>query len=512
MSVYLNPGNEMFLQALRNQIYVDKSLLIEKTNELIGRGECKICVSRPRRFGKSTDANMLVAYYSKGCDSFAMFSPLKISQNACYENHLNKYNVIHLNMQDFLSKTHHIGQMLELITKLIFREVKKQYVDIDYFDINNLVQIFEDIHSETKEKFIFIIDEWDCVFRSTAKEDYEKYLDFLRNLLKDKPYVDLAYMTGILPIKKYGTHSALNMFKEISMIEPFEYSKFMGFTEQEVKELCEQYQMNFKDMQTWYNGYQLADNISVYNPRSVVYAIESKKYGNYWTSTETYEALSKYINMNYDGLKDMIVRLLANEQISVDTGSFLNDMTNFKSVDDILTLLIHLGYLGYHEGKAYIPNQEVVDSFVQSVKTSHWDHVSESLMDSQELLEAIWNKDEKRVAAIIQKNHYISSALEYNNEKALAFTILFSLYTARNHYTIIRECPAGKGFADIAYIPLRDKPAMIVELKWDQSALTAINQMKNNEYPEVLKNYKDNLLIVGINYDKETKEHICCIE
>lgn len=512
MGVYLNPGNEMFLQALKNQIYVDKSLLIEKTNELIGRGECKICVSRPRRFGKSTDANMLVAYYSKGCDSSSLFHPLKIHQTDDYRNHLNKHNVIHLNMQDFLSMTNSIEELIDLLTKVLIIEIKEEYESIILYNEKSLSMSLSNAYSKTKDKFIFIIDEWDCVFRSTVKEDYEKYLDFLRNLLKDKPYVELAYMTGILPIKKYGTHSALNMFKEISMIEPFEYSKFMGFTEQEVKELCEQYQMNFKDMQTWYNGYQLADNISVYNPRSVVYVIESKKYGNYWTSTETYEALSKYINMNYDGLKDMIVRLLANEQISVDTGSFLNDMTNFKSADDILTLLIHLGYLGYHEGKAYIPNQEVVDSFVQSVKTSHWDHVSESLMDSQELLEAIWDKDEKRVAAIIQKNHYISSVLEYNNEKALAFTILFSLYTARNHYTIIRECPAGKGFADIAYIPLKDKPAMIVELKWNQNVETAINQIKNNDYPDALKNYKDNLLIVGINYDKETKEHICCIE
>ena len=516
MGLYLNPRNDSFQQALNNPIYVDKSLLINYTNQLIGTGDNKLCVSRPRRFGKSTDANMLVAYYSKGCDSHDIFDSLKISQTTHYLKHLNQHHVIHINMQDFLSKTHDINKMILLLAKLIFREIKKAFCDVDYIDSSNLVQIMEDVYVEASARFIFIIDEWDCIFREYKqdKEAQKQYLDFLRNLLKDKPYVELAYMTGILPIKKYGTHSALNMFEEISMIDPGLLSEFMGFTETEVQNLCVQYNINYDEMKQWYDGYHMTNDISTFSPRSVVASLIRKQFGNYWTSTETYKALQVYIDMNFDDLKDNIVQLLSGESIDVNTSKFQNDMTTFKSKDDVLTLLIHLGYLGYNGSNhtCYIPNKEVSTSFIDSIEDSNWEEMTKALLNSHELLEATWRKDEDAVARYIEEAHLNTSILTYNNENALSYTLALAYIYARNHYTMIREMPTGKGFADIVLIPYQDKPAMIIELKWNREVKTAIDQIKEKKYPKGLEKYKDNLLIVGISYDKKTKKHTCHIE
>ena len=516
MGIYLNPQNTLFQNMKNSEIYVDHSLMIENINKIINTENNKLCVSRPRRFGKSTDANMLVAYYSKGCDSSNIFKDLKISQTELYQKHLNQHNVIHINMQDFLSKTHDIDKMLILLTKLIFRDIKKVYQDIEYFDIDDLIQVLEDVYAEVNERFIFVIDEWDCIFREykNNKEAQSQYLDFLRNLLKDKPYVSLCYMTGILPIKKYGTHSALNMFKEVSILNPTPLEEFMGFTEKEVQDLCLKYDMDYEKMKDWYDGYKMTDDLSVYNHRSVVYALMDRKYENYWSATETYEALRVYIDMNYDGLKDDVVKLLAGEEVYLNTDKFQNDMTTFKSKDDVLTLLIHLGYLGYNSFNqtCYIPNKEVIDSFVNSIRSSNWNETTKALLNSRALLEATWNRDEELVAKYIEEAHLDTAILTYNNENALSYTISIAYMYARNHYTIIREMPSGKGYADMVFIPKDDKPAMIVELKWDHEAETAIDQIKEKKYPKGLEEYRDNLLIVGISYDKKTKKHSCRIE
>ena len=484
--------------------------MIENINKIINTENNKLCVSRPRRFGKSTDANMLVAYYSKGCDSSNIFKDLKISQTELYQKHLNQHNVIHINMQDFLSKTHDVDKMIILLTKLIFRDIKKVYQDIEYFDIDDLIQVLEDVYAEVNERFIFVIDEWDCIFREykNNKEAQSQYLDFLRNLLKDKPYVSLCYMTGILPIKKYGTHSALNMFKEVSILNPTPLEEFMGFTEKEVQDLCLKYDMDYEKMKDWYDGYRMTDDLSVYNHRSVVYALMDRKYENYWSTTETYEALRVYIDMNYDGLRDDVVKLLAGEEVYLNTNKFQNDMTTFKSKDDVLTLLIHLGYLGYNSSNqtCYIPNKEVTSLFVASVEDSSWNETTKALLNSRELLEATWNQDEKKVAKYIEEAHLDTSILTYNNENALSYTISIAYMYARNYYTIVREIPSGKGYADMVLIPKDDKPAMIIELKWNQDVETAITQIKEKKYPKLLEEYKDNLLIVGITYDKKTKK------
>jgi hypothetical protein len=516
MGSHFNPNNKEFFESTHSNIYVDHSMLIEYTNDIMNTNLKWVCVSRPRRFGKSTDAKMLIAYYSKGCDSSELFNDLKMSQVSSYQEHLNKHNVIFLNMRDFFVKYHNINEMISLINKKVLWELLPDYSNCRFFDETDLQEVLSDIYSQTNEDFIFIIDEWDCVLRDNKVtfDEQKIYLKYLETLLKDKPYVALAYMTGILPIKKYGDQSAINMFKEISFINSTPLESFTGFTETEVKELCGQHDMDFEMMKEWYNGYKMSEDISVYNPRSVVYSIEDRKYGNYWTGTETYESVKTYINTNFDGLKEAIIKLLANEYVSVNTTSFLNDIRSYSSRDDILTLLIHLGYLGYIDGKAYIPNKEVYDEFVVALRNSSWDYVTESLKNSEDLLEAIMNQKEEKVAEYIEKTHLETSIIQYNDENALAYTLYIAMYIARKDYTFVRELPTGEGFADLVLIPKHNRkvPAMIIELKRDKKAITAINQIKDKKYYFGLEDYLDDLLLVGISYDKKTKKHQCIIE
>ena len=513
---YWNPDNEDFKISCNGKIYVDKSMLIDYTNSILHTPERFICVSRPRRFGKSTDANMLVAYYSKGCDSKALFDHLKIAHRDSYKKHLNKHHVIYLNMQSFVSNQENIQEMIKFLTSQVILELKTEISDVQFQDETKLRLCLEDIYRYKGEKFVFIIDEWDCIFREFPNDlnSQKVYLDFLRDLLKDKKYVSLAYMTGILPIKKYGTHSALNMFKEISMINPTPMEKFMGFTKEEVKKLCEEYQIDFDEMKAWYDGYHLNKEVSILSPRSVVFSLMDRKFKNYWASTETYESLKVYIDMNFDGLRDDIIKLLARKRVIINPSKFQNDMTTFQSKDDVFTLLVHLGYLGYDEetSEVYIPNNEVVESFVNSIEDSNWGPVSESLRNSMNLIQATYACDGEQVAEYIEKAHLETSILQYNDENALAYTIYLAYIMARNDYTMVREFPSGKGFADVVFIPRYDKPAMIIELKYDQDVDSAIKQIKEKKYFFGLEKYLDNLLLVGINYDKNTKKHTCTIE
>lgn len=519
MGIYLNPGNDMFQETVNGEIYVDKTELIACTNQYIRTPQKFICISRPRRFGKSMAAYMLAAYYGKNCDSSELFAPYKIAKTEDYRKHLNQYNVIMLNIQDFLSVSGSVDDMLDYLQDELIDELKEFYSDKLSEKDRVLSMALNKIYSRTKEGFIFIIDEWDCILRDNrySVDDQKKYLDFIRNLLKDKAYVALAYMTGILPIKKYGTHSALNMFDEYSMTRPFEYAQFIGFTETEVKELCEKYQVDFDTMKSWYDGYVFPEAGHIYNPKSVVDSIRRKCFASYWTQTETYEALKIYIDLNYDGLKDAIVQMLAGEKITIDYETFQNDMTTFQSRDDVLTLLVHLGYLAYDSvgQQVSIPNSEIRAEFVRAIKNCKWKEVMNALEQSDRLLTATWNRDEKTVAEILDIVHSENtSILTYNDENSLSCVISIAYYSAMKEYTKIREFPTGKGSADIVYLPKAHsgKPAMIVELKCGVSAEGAIAQMKDKKYVESLKEYQGNLLLVGINYDRGSKKHTCVIE
>ena len=526
MGSYLNPGSFSFRGSLRSKIYVDKSELIAKINEVLYTEQKYICVSRPRRFGKSMAANMLAAYYDRSENTEELFQNLMISKDSSYRENLNQYDVIKINMQEFLSLSGTIEEMLQMLRDYLLSDFKEAYYEVHFRDEKNIIQVMKDVFSYTKCPFVILIDEWDCLFREYKqdKEAQKKYLDFLRVWLKDKDYVALAYMTGILPIKKYGSHSALNMFTEYSMTNPREMAEYFGFTEEEVEKLCQRFDRNFEETHAWYDGYELVKidgkekiYYSMYSPKSVVDAMLSGVFDNYWNQTETYEALKAYIKLNFDGLKDAVIRMLAGERVQINTGTFSNDMTSFQGKDDVLTLLIHLGYLSYHwpDKTVTIPNKEVSQEYINAISTMDWSEVTASIEDSRMLLEALWNMDGKAVAEGIDKAHREISILQYNNENSLSCTIHLAFYFAREYYTMVRELPTGKGFADVCFIPRKmhlDKPAVIIELKWDKSAKGAISQIKEKHYVDALKDYKGKLLLAGINYDKTTKRHNCTIE
>ncbi|MCL2321707.1 MAG: ATP-binding protein [Oscillospiraceae bacterium] len=519
MGLYLNPSDRDFETSLLSEIYVDKSGIIAYTNKVLNTQQKYVCISRPRRFGKTMTADMLTDYYIRGYDSSDMFANLKIANDPSYKKHLNKYNVIFLNMQDFLSDYHEIELILKKITDKINIDVLEEYPNFDFSNIDNLPGTLQALFRLSKIPFIFIIDEWDCIFRvhRINTQAQEIYLDFLRNLLKDRKYVALAYMTGILPIKKYGTHSTLNMFREFSMTRPREMAEFVGFTQEEVIMLCTKYKMDYEEMSAWYNGYSFPNLKTVYNPKSVVEALISKEFSDYWSQTETFEALSFYINIDYNGLKDAIIELLAGAKKQININNFANDMITFKTYEDVLTLLIHLGYLGYDfEAKeVFIPNKEISEEFVTAIRDAGWEEIKMLIKVSDDLLKATWNEDAQAVAEAIDKAHTSeTSIIKYNDENALSCVLSIAYYSAREYYIIEREQPSGKGFADLFFRPRKkylDKPAMLIELKWDKSAKGAIQQIEDKKYTDILKDYKDNALLIGINYDKDSKYHECII-
>ena len=521
MGIYLNQNNTMFQEVINSEIYIDKTMLIGELNKMICTSDKYVCISRPRRFGKSMAANMLTAYYSRGCDSREMFENLKISKADSFEKHLNKYNVISFDMQKFLVKTESVKEMLRLMEQKILKDIKREYSDI-LDDEEDLISTLEIVFAETGVPFVFIIDEWDCVLRYYKDDEtaQKTYLDYLYALFKGQPYVALAYMTGILPIKKYGVHSALNMFNEYSMEGAYPFSEFTGFTEEETEKLCKQYDIDINETKKWYNGYNV-DGIAIYNPRSVVEVCRRRRFTNYWSKTETYNALKMPINLNFDGLKEKIEKMIAGDKVNVNTSKFQNDMTSMKSADDILTLLIHLGYLTYDfdTKSCHIPNMEVQQEFINCIEDGGWEPVINAINQSEECLKATLSGDEETVARIVEQTHQENtSIIKYNDENALACVVTLAFYTARNQYEIIRELPTGKGYADIAFLPRPNEnvPAIVVELKKEQDASIALEQIRNRQYTEKLSAYSGEIILVGINYttdpNTDYKKHTCRIE
>ncbi len=521
MGMYVNRGNESFDRARRSRIYVDKTGLLEYTNEVVGTEQCYICNSRPRRFGKSMAAGMLAAYYGRGCDSRELFEGLEIADKPSFEEHLNKYDVIHLDMAYLLVQNKGAADTVAFMQKCVIDELKVIYPGILTDEDTELPFALSKVNDAAGARFVIIIDEWDAIFREAAgdKDGQQAYIRLLRGLFKgeqSKDFTVLAYMTGILPIKRYNSESALNNFKEFTMVNPKRFSAYIGFTQQEVKELCDTYHMDFEEMARWYDGYSFRQVQHVYNPNSVVNAILDGEYDSYWSNTVSYESLREYISMNFEGLRDLVVQMFSGARCRVDIGGFQNDMTSFKSRDDVLTALIHLGYLAYDVDtrEAYVPNEEVRIAFARAVRDTGWEPVIRAVRDSDRLLKATWDKDEELVAEYIDKVHRENtSILQYNNENALSCVVTLAYYNAVNEYTLIREMPSGKGYADLVFLPRKysAKPAMVVELKYGKSAQSAIEQIKERQYPEALKDYRGKLLLVGISYDKD-KRHSCLIE
>jgi len=535
MGTYLNPGNSGFAEILQSD-YVDKTGLISLINSTIGTKKKLTCISRPRRFGKSYAAQMLCAYYDKSCDSHELFAGYEISADTTYEEHLNRYHVINLDVTGFISqakkKKKPLGDIPVQIDKAVQDDVLMLYPELKRHEQLNdcLLELVRSTHT----KLIFVIDEWDSMIRE-AKDDeatQESYLNLLRGWFKNNNFtpeaVAAAYITGILPIKKDGSQSAISDFQEYSVLDPLEYAEYVGFTEEEVKEQCEKHHKSFDSMKRWYDGYTVGDYHSIYNPYSVMQSVSSGKYKSYWKKTSAAETLMTYIDMDQDGLQDDIARLIAGESVAVDTDSFRNDVETFTCRDDVLTLLIHLGYLTYEEvsdsydeddeqltGLARIPNEEVRSEFEKILRKAKHKNLIRLVKRSDQLLKDTIAGNSDAVAKAIQDVHESEYAPTwYNNEQSLRYVVKMAYISGVDQYGKIEELPTGHGIADVVFVPKRRSvlPAMIVELKWNKSAEGAIKQIKDKNYPKALNQFGGELLLVGINYDEATKRHTCQIE
>ena len=522
MGKFLQKGNDGF-RAVRNGEFVDKSGLIQVINSTLNTERQFTCVSRARRFGKSITAKMLYAYYDQWCDSKELFQDLQIADSPSFLQHFQRYPVLYLDMTDFMTR-YEPAHIVERIQLDVIAELREIFPDMSYPEDNNLADALYTIASQpNQEKFIVIIDEWDAPLRELPQGStvVDEYITLLRGLFKSTTAMSTfagVYMTGILPIKKYNTQSALNNFHEYSMVQPGPLAESFGFTVDEVKDLCEKHNMSYAQLAEWYDGYQIGGSKGMFNPTSVMAAIYNDYCDSYWANTSAYDTVATYIRMDFDGLQDDVIRLLAGESCSVETASFQNDLNIVRSKDDVLTSLIHLGYLSYdrEQRTCHIPNREVATEFKNAiVSDSNWGVVATAIQQSEQLLKATLDGKEEIVAAAIDTIHSdATSVLQYNDENSLACVLTLAYYTSQKDYLRVRELPTGKGFADVVLIPRPhcNKPAVVLELKYDQSADTAIAQIHDKRYAGILKDCAGEVVLVGINYDKATKKHECRIE
>ena len=381
MGRFLNPGNEAFSEVIHSEIYVDKTPLLEYTNKVISTTSKFICSSRPRRFGKSITAEMLSAYYSKGCDSRALFADYAICKASSFEKHLNQYDVIHFDVQWCCISAGSSENLISYITNIVVSELRETYPEVNLVENSTIYGAMARINTVLGKQFIVIIDEWDVLIRDeSANGKVQKaYINFLRGMFKGSEptkYIQLAYLTGILPIKKIKTQSALNNFDEFTMLDAGRLVSFVGFTEDEVKTLCEKYRMDFEQVKKWYDGYCLGE-CHIYNPIAVVNLVTKGKFKSYWSETGTYEAIVPLLNMDFEGLKTAIIEMLGGSRAEIDVSSFQNDMVSFANRDDVLTYLIHLGYLGYDEDAeaAFVPNEEIRQELTKAIRRNAWDEM-----------------------------------------------------------------------------------------------------------------------------------------
>ncbi|MCI9619286.1 MAG: AAA family ATPase [Dorea sp.] len=526
MGIYLNPPSDGFRAILKRGMYVDKSELIAYTNSVLESDRMLTCFSRPRRFGKSFSARMLSAYYSSEAESETLFEDLKIAhgKNGRFREYLNQCDVLFLDITSFISTAEDIEETVNDIQREVIEELREAFPGCIREGVKALSKALLQIHSKTGKKFFVIIDEWDALFREA--KDNEKvqhaYIQLLRSLFKSSQTSQMiigAYMTGILPVKKYGTQSALTDFCEFTMLEPGPLAEFAGFTEDEVRDLCKEYGLDFDEARRWYDGYYFDKTRHIYNPKSIIEAVINQKFNNYWTQTETYESLRTYIDLNFDGLKDALVDMLGGRHFRIDTGTFQNDMTSLNSKDDVFTLLVHLGYLAYDSDKeeVFIPNEEVREEFIRALKNGRRQELVRVIQRSDRLLQATLKMEADTVADILEEVHGENTAPQnYNNEQALRSVVIMAYLSCLDHYMRFEELASGKGYSDLLFVPEKTsaKPALLIELKWNKSAKGAVMQIKDRNYIEFARrfDYEGEILLIGINYDAKTKKHTCKIE
>ena len=524
MGIYVNPSEALLRMSVNSKIYVDKSMILHELNQLLNTEDRFICVTRPRRFGKTMAGNMISAYYSKKANSRPILEKLKFAQSPDFETHLNAFNVIKFDVNGFYSNSNHDEDIVPLFTTEIREELMNEFPDCGIKDSDTLDKCITHVYAKTGEQFIVIIDEYDVLVREQVKASiFNPYLSFLNGMFKNAdiaPAFALVYLTGVLPIVRDKVQSKLNLFREYTMTESRQLTEYVGFTEDETQALCVQYSMDFEECRRWYNGYKMTyrnGSFDIYNPHSVVQAMENNEFDDYWPKTGSYDSIKIYISMNFEGIKDDVKAMIAGERIDVNIKKYINTLTDFYSKDDVYTYLIHLGYLAYDRAnkQCYIPNHEIRSEWINAIEDDKsYAEAIRIVKNSKVLLDKTVEGDAQAVAdALCAAHQQLLSKQRYNHEACLQSAIRFAYFYANTRYTVISELPAGKGYADVVFIPyIPNVPAMIVELKRNKSTGAALQQIESKQYFNVMDKYQGNLLLVAVNYDEKTNEHTCEIK
>lgn len=501
----------LFQNHLNSEIYVDKSLFLAQVSRHIRTGNRYICLTRPRRFGKTVNANMLGAYYTRGYDTHSQFDSLAISRTAEYEKHLNQYHVIYIDFSRVPDFCRNYQEYIGSVIRKLKSDLQETYPRLQ----GRAYDMVSEMLMDTEDSFLFILDEWDYVFHSKfmSEENKREYLLFLKGLLKDQPYVDLAYMTGVLPVAKYSSGSELNMFQEYYFMNDNVYDKFFGFGEEEVRELCRQHPViSFEQMKEWYDGYYTSDGQSLFNPRSVCNALMRGVCLNYWTETGPMNEIADCIEHNVDEVREDIVKLVAGIPVEVKLKGYSAAEQQLNTRNEILSAMVVYGFLSYYQGKVRIPNHELMEKYQEVLERESFGELKEIVDRSREMLKATLNGEEQKVASILEAVHDREIPfLQYHDENSLSCVLTLCYLSARNEYHMEREAKSGKGYCDYLFLPKNPgKPAIILELKMGRSCEEALAQIKEKNYMQKAENCRE-ILLVGINYDKK-KHHTCKIE
>ncbi|MDO4975242.1 MAG: AAA family ATPase [Alphaproteobacteria bacterium] len=514
MPYFLNNITQInqFTKTTKEKYFIDKSNLIKEMNELVGTASQYVCITRPRRFGKTINAMMLASYYSKNADFKYLFDKLEISKNSTYLEHLNKHNVVYMTLNEVPKANCTYEEFIGRYINLLLEDLKTCYSDLELNENLSISDILAQVHQKYNESFIFIIDEWDYIFNNNlfSKEDRENFLQFLKDLLKDKPYVELAYMTGVLPIAKYSSGSALNMFKEYNMLNDVKYVSYFGFNQKEVEFLCKkQDKISLNELTEWYNGYKTNTGLQIYNPRSVCYALSDGICQSYWTNTGPMDEISYYIENNVEEVRNDIVQMVSGISVNIHLEGYGAEQINLNTRDEILSAMTVYGFLSYHNETLTIPNKELRMKFDYALKNHQMGEISNLVLKSNQMLEATLNRDTETMEALIEEAHDINiPVIKYNNENSLACVITLAYLSARSKYKIIREMPSGVGYADFIFYPNdKTQPAFILELKKNSTPEEALKQIRDRRYARTLKDYTGKKFAVGIGYDKKLKKH-----
>lgn len=512
---YLNTDttNILFQDMLNSKIYVDKSMLIDKVSEQIRTSSKYLCITRPRRFGKSVNIHMLGAYYTKGQDSSLQFEKLQISESESYEKHRNCHNVIFIDFSRMPNNCQNYQEFINAIIKGICEDLNEAYPELKKKKYVSISQMLKD----SGEAFIFLLDEWDsCFYKGfMEQEDKDAYLYFLKDLLKDQPYVELAYMTGVLPIAKHSSGSELNMFDEYSFMNDNFYDQYFGFSEDEVKQLCEKHSsVSYEELEYWYDGYYSSDGERLFNPRSVSKALMRGVCQNYWTETGPMNEIADCIEHNTDAVRQDVVKMVAGIPVEVDLQGYSAAELQLNTRDEILSAMVVYGFLSYYDGYLRIPNHELMEKYQRVLARESMGEVRLVVEQSKEILMATLDEDAERVAEILEEVHDREIPfLNYNDENSLSCVITLCYLYARRDYYVAREAKSGKGYCDYMFLPKKKgKPAIILELKVDDSCENALLQIKEKNYVQKAKERAEEVLLVGIGYDKGKKRHECVIE